>query len=214
MSRNAAAATAANEQGRAWQHAWLLVIGTLVAIVAGSGCGGGPSNPPSTTTANGVQLPPAEVHLLLSEASNYQQDILRDSFVSLDEYQRAALAFVQCAQGAGVTFTAEPKESAIGRFTFQTRYADQEQKASYDACYTKYFKEVDMAWAAYVAPRQSEILQGARDDLGDCLRAAGIDIPKHPSSADFKEYMTNPTAAFARCAQSVQQTDNLPAFVG
>lgn len=213
MSHSAAAATAANEQGRAWRHAWPpIACGVLIALIV-AGCGHSKAVGP-TATIGGVQLSSAELHTLFKQTSDYQRAILQDGFVSMDEYQQAALAFVQCARDVGVTFVTEPKQDAIGDYGFSFRFTSAGQKPAKDACYAKYFAQVQMAWAGYRAPHEDEILQNARDDLGNCLRAAGMDIPKHPNSADFKEYMTNPTAAFARCAQSVQQTDNLPGFVG
>lgn len=147
----------------------------LVALAVG-GCGTqedeagmlGPDNPWGIV---GVEVP------------SYQLGLLEDGTLAFGEYERAALATVECMRDQGVWVSEVEYDAPFFTYVFgggEDPEAMDLAQGVYDECYGMYQSVVDAAWAVQSAPSEEE-QQLEYDRIGECLRSKGFEIDEHPS---------------------------------
>lgn len=172
----------------------------------------------------------------LSQAKlgDFQWSLVSDGVLTFKEYGRAVFAEAQCLADRGfevVGFASpgqpasrEPKLTQRGEYKFVSRNTKLSADASLAAqlqCRQQTDSFVQMAWEEHVAPSAEE-LQRARNDIGKCLRAAGISVSDAPSGDELRRIGWQPSGQqagpaapeFETCAREVQVRYDLPGFVG
>ncbi|MGH2608737.1 MAG: hypothetical protein ACRDHF_06560 [Tepidiformaceae bacterium] len=139
--------------------------------------------------------------------SSAERTAMEDGVVSWEEYHSLVSGTVACLEGAGFTvvhFTqvakglfgsttaldsAQPgiQITAQGRIDYVASGGSSRVEgnaAAAEGC-MRNSAVVEALWEVHTAPTESE-LQAGMDDIGECLRQAGIDVPIHPSRDDLK----------------------------
>jgi hypothetical protein len=185
-----------------------------------SGCGnnnGGSDSEEPVSNVEGVRLPPVELQWLISDASPEQAAALADGVLTFQEYEAAVLATVQCFREKGLSLYQEPALDALRNYAYSVFLPNegiQEAERSMKDCEREHFNAVAMAWASYKAPNEAEILQQARDALGECIRARGQDAPEHPGVGELSSLIENVPDIYIPCVKQAQEQFNLPLFGG
>ncbi|MBI2766791.1 MAG: hypothetical protein HYX53_12900 [Chloroflexi bacterium] len=89
----------------------------------------------------------------------------------------------------------------------------QANQAKLNRCVDERLRAVRDAWSLQNAPSEAEV-QSARDLLGACLRAAGVDVPEHPTSQELTAARQAYPAEFGPCSASVSDETGLKGFGG
>jgi hypothetical protein len=180
-----------------------LAIATLLAVA----CGGQKQDRPL----------PEGLGDALKATSAFQRNLLQDGELTYSEYESSVLATVQCLKDRGVTISVEPRLVPGKRleFAYETSEAnDASASSAYDDCYREYENLVDIVWYRQNAPSQQQ-LDAARAALADCLRKAGVDLPEHPTSTDFRRLATVGNTSLFACQEEVsREFDISQSFIG
>lgn len=184
-----------------------------LAMVFGTGC----QSDSKTTASDYYAVSQSEIATLASLDIPTQYDLAKDGKVTFQDYEAAALDFVHCVEGAGAAL-AEPMTLSVRQtywlsFTMDDAGGDARNLGGIvSTCRSQYFDAIQGMWNQHTAPSQAD-LQKARDRIGECLRAAGQTVPKHPQREDFDPYR-GIDPIFARCQSSVDRELGLPDFEG
>lgn len=178
-----------------------------VGLLATAACGGQETGP---------RLPEGLAEAL-ETTSEFQRNLLQDGELTYEEYETSVLATVQCLQEHGVTISVEPRAVAGRRLEFvyeSTEANDASVSSAYDSCYIKYQNLVDIAWFQQTRPTEA-LLATARAALAACIREAGVPLPDHPTSSDFRQLALSGEPAVPRCQQKISaEFDISEGFIG
>lgn len=201
-----------------------LLAAVCIAVVAVA-CQADPSAERSLSPED-VSIPREQLSDVLAAASDEERAVLRDGVLALAEYQAQMLSLVACARESGYVLAEEPVLPKWGGYALRfsrpvTTSAIDPAAAiqrSIDDCRRAHFDVVDKVWSdAHRPPEQ--LLQQARDALGECIRVAGIpSIPAHPAAGE----LLNPAKSadgriderFLRCSEQIATEFSLPGFAG
>ena len=224
----------------------LLVASSIISLAAACSSGGDVMAPiatarPGTTGAKVpvLNLSPEQVKQLSAGASAYEKDILKDGSVTFAEYEAAVFSTVRCYNEGGVSVTEYPskqggapgpgpKLTARGEYQYLPKFpADADPKAATDLlgrCEKEFVGVIRPLWLDHVSPTQAEV-QEVRDEMGNCLRAAGFDVPAHPAQEDLLKIAFPPDGmppggrleippSYASCADPAAARLGIPSFIG
>ena len=164
-----------------------------MAVVGFSVAACGADKDAKTSSDGKIQLAGPATSPGAGDDSAFQTDLLKDG-VTFEEYEKAMFAFVECAADAGWVLVGPPRLTTRKNYDFQfTRQptggpSDQAAEAERLRCAEIYFDDVQRVWALSTVMPEKE-RQEARDFLGACMRAEGIEVPEHPTSEDWIQYI-------------------------
>ncbi len=149
-----------------------------------------------------------------------------DEWVSDEEYRSAADRYVACVEEAIPGVEASVTEDVRGKRTFNfVAYVGHDKEAQDDFastimdCEQEHFREVDLEWTR-ANTLDPELLQSAREVLGNCLREHDVDVPEVPTQADLGAVLEGvkdgsvSISAIEECTEEVEQELGLPNFFG
>lgn len=147
---------------------------------------------------DGVSAPsPLPINPTALAAGDFESKLVADGELTFEEYERAFLAFGECAKTLGWEFPEPPRLTSRQNYEFRLYRPNSEGVApetiqasqrAVESCRMEYFDEIQRVWSLKTALSGVE-RQEARDDLGRCLELAGYDLPEHPSSDDWTPFI-------------------------
>ena len=164
----------------------LLGAATIVLGLSLSACG-------EEATLEDTFLTQADIQLYLDSAPPSQQEFLADGEVTPAERERAFLNFVACASDQGVEVY-DYKLTPTGGNSYSTRLASGEVGAVPDfeedgapievtdqgkiveTCDSEFFVSTEIVYS-YQHRRKGDELRKFWDDMADCMRRLGADVP-------------------------------------
>lgn len=166
-----------------------IALVAFAAALAVSACGGG-GRPHDQKEASSLAAERAKT------TSEFQKPMLADGVVTYAEYERAALAEIDCIKKAlpGVRVDgphATQGDHPILEYTLEvvgdvpvdeeTRFEESQAK-----CHRTYLSDVGSVWAIEDVPSEEE-RKALLVDLGACLSRAGLDLPEKTELDDISD---------------------------
>lgn len=167
-----------------------IAVGLIVLALAAvsSACSG------SDADSGGISV--KEVNKLASDASDYQQEILKDGKVTYPEYEKAMNAERDCMIEKGY----KPNELNLdrGMLVYSINIEDDNPDVVADldsrltaeqtACGEEYSSVVSWVWGQQDVPSDSE-REEMKPKVYDCLRQAGLEIKDTASDDELAEIL-------------------------
>jgi len=152
----------------------------LVGIVVVASCGSG--EVAADDREQQLQQERQRIEALLPDASELQQDVLGDGFVTAGEADRVAAAVVACASQQGTVVTPIWTEGNMEFRTFggQTEESSDRAIAVFESCYESEFSLVASSLGIQNALTTDQLEQRNQLVL-DCLLSNGFDVGDWPA---------------------------------
>jgi hypothetical protein len=124
-----------------------------------------------------MKLQPVLLNRIRATGSEYQQDLVKDGSLTLEEYEQAELSYASCMQAAG--YRLHPGSTALNGLDridvvvgpFSSFEAEQKDEAT---CKGKYTSTIDMAWAYLTQAIEQHVKSEAGKSMANCIKAAGL----------------------------------------
>jgi hypothetical protein len=124
-----------------------------------------------------MKLQPALLQRINATGSEYQQNLVKDGSLTLNEYEQAELAYASCMQAAG--YRIHPGSTNLNGLDridvrvgpFSSFQAEQKDEAT---CKGKYTTAIDMAWASLTVAIEQHVESEARQSMTNCIKSAGL----------------------------------------
>lgn len=150
----------------------------------------------------------AQFGAMLASASSYQQGLIQDGSLTLDDYEKAELAEVNCLQSSGYEVAPHSTDlDGTARFNIQVANIHDigaEQQARHK-CEQEYTSVIDQIWAQITAQIERTVSDEARHFMATCLKGRGISVSQRPwSSSD--PHLAN---AYSDCTKAMQAKYNV-----
>lgn len=221
----------------------LAALWCIVTVAMLASCGSAePSGADGDTLSSGVnvdttvKLTQSKVLEIQRTSSEFQVGLLQDGVLTFSEYESAILAAVRCEEAAGFKILAfpipgkpgrpGPELSTRGEYQYVQASDDGADRAELGAalqrCEEEYVSIVKPLWAEHVAPTASE-LQGARNEIGSCLRDQGVAVSRQPSGDELMKLAfppdghpnkPQPAEPYLGCAMNVAERFGIPGYLG
>ena len=123
---------------------------------------------------------PGYVQSELSNASEFQREILQDGQVTPAEYERAVLSTLQCLDRSDVVHS-EPKLETSGertrwQYTYTFDKNDEERgNKIYNQCYDEFERAIVIFWGRQTAPSEQDEQELIAEFLA-CLEEHGLEV--------------------------------------
>ena len=143
-------------------------------------------------------------------AASQPSATLLDGDVSFEEYEAGFQAMTACVAGFGWVPTSPPSLTRRQVYEYEFSIPDAGRNASpaqrekwelgFTDCRVTHFDAVQRAWEEKMVMSEAERHQ-ARDVLGACMTAQGVQIAEHPDSADMQPFIRLGPGSDARVGQ-------------
>ena len=145
---------------------------------------------------------------LKSQTTPEQLPAFADDHIDQAEYEAAIHGSIACLTDAGITVQPPIVDGWRLVFTFNgdpDRAANRKLLDIYDACYIKYTRDIDAAWAG----ENARVLTVAQEDQASkeivaCLQARGATLSANAPKADWWAVRDSNPPAFGDCANAIQ----------
>ncbi len=207
-----------------------------LSLFASAACTHSGSDERVNVRSSRMEFDASRANELMRTASQYQAELLQDGVLTFSEYESAILAAVKCEEAAGFKILAfpipgkpgrpGPELSTRGEYQYVQASDDGADRAELGAalqrCEEEYVSIVKPLWAEHVAPTASE-LQGARNEIGSCLREQGVAVSRQPSGDELMKLAfppdghpnkPQPAEPYLGCAMKVAELFGIPGYLG
>lgn len=192
--------------------------------------------PGSGATFPSLEITQATLATLKLTASDFEWSLISDGELTFAEYESAVLSTVKCFADNGIEITPYPHNHEMGQpgplhmnkrgryeylpFLTQDNYEQKVKVAT--TCQATYSATIEPLWAEHAVPTQAE-MQGARDEIANCLRSSGREVPDHPGSQELLAIAFPPDGipkpgfpepVYRACAEQTATDYDMEGFMG
>lgn len=186
------------------QATTLLLVALLAIFIGSISCSGNsrtvPSSHPNAPSLSNLardisalnnpaetRLSPAFLDQIRQTGSQYQRDLVTDGSLTLEEYEKAELAYASCMQEAGYQLQPGSTElNGLARIDVAVGpFSDlQAERQSESACRGKYVSALELPWSYITAAIQQRVMSASRQFMATCIAGEGLKVSQRPWSSD------------------------------
>lgn len=134
-----------------------------------------------------MKIKPVLLAQIRDSGSPYQRDLVADGSLTLDEYEKAELAYAGCMEAAG--FKVQPKSTqltGLARINIQVGpFTDRAAESNAEgSCRGKYTSALEMPWADLTVAISQKIVAASRHFMATCIEGQGLKVADRPGHSD------------------------------
>jgi hypothetical protein len=177
-----------------------------------------PRNGPNAGTdrfpENYSLLPSATLRQLEAEGiSDFQRDLLADGHLTIDEYERAYLAFVECARGHGIVI--DPADVKMNGLFLYWHYIAMPAElvdgaARMADCRSEYLVPLSSLWEQIAVRLYESLIPVTREWTADCLHERGFAVRERAFTQTNEQFII----AVSECTALMMSEFDVPASWG
>ena len=155
-----------------------------------------------------MKVKPVLLAQVRDSGSEYQKELVSDGSLTLDEYEKAELAYAACMQAAG--FQVQPKSTQLNgmaRIDVQVGpYTDRAAETQAEGtCRGKYTSAIELPWADLTVAISQKIVSESRHYMAACIASEGLKVADRPWSSDDLSVV----AKYAGCMSKMESRYNI-----